>query len=86
MTTTRERDMRQFYVTSFCNFAHATKSGRPIGHECYIIPPALLVAERDLPFDEAMALWRPWYSRKGPTMQGGRQRQAVKDTLRGMEG
>lgn len=34
-----------FYVTSFCNFAHDTKTGRPIGHECYIIPPSALKLE-----------------------------------------
>ena len=62
--------MKHFYVTTFCNFAHSTVSGRPIGHECYIIPPKLLVAERDLGFDEAMVLWRPWYSAKGITVRG----------------
>ena len=34
------------YVTTFCNFAHDTKTGRPIAHECYILPPKALAAER----------------------------------------
>ena len=34
------------YFTSFCNFSHWLKTGRPIGHECRIIPPAALRAER----------------------------------------
>jgi len=35
------------YVTSFCNFPHVLKTGRPIDHECYILPPAMLEAERN---------------------------------------
>jgi hypothetical protein len=37
------------YCTSFCNQGHSLKTGRPIGHECYIIPPRLLRMESDLP-------------------------------------
>lgn len=33
------------YVTTFCNFPHRLRDGRPIGHECYVIPPAALRAE-----------------------------------------
>jgi hypothetical protein len=55
-----------FYVTSFCNFAHSLKTGRPIRHECITIPPRLLRAERDLPFDEALELWREWKYGKNP--------------------
>lgn len=35
----------EFYVTTFCNFAHATATGRPIGHECYILDPKKLQLE-----------------------------------------
>ena len=35
----------KIYCTSFCNFGHNIKTGRPIGHECYIILPGLLKAE-----------------------------------------
>jgi hypothetical protein len=34
-----------FYVTTFCNFAHDEKTGRPIGHECYILDPKKLALE-----------------------------------------
>ncbi len=37
--------MRLFYVTSFCNFAHRLSDGKPINHECYIIPPKFLEQE-----------------------------------------
>ena len=36
---------RQIYCTSFCNFGHDLDTGRPIGHECYVIWPSLLKAE-----------------------------------------
>lgn len=38
---------RKFYVTTFCKFAHELRTGKPIGHECYIIHPDDLQAERD---------------------------------------
>ena len=59
-----------FYCSTFCNFAHWLDTGRPIGHECYVIPPRLLQAERDLPFEDAIEVWRPWYSAKGPIISG----------------
>lgn len=33
------------YVTTFCNFAHRMEDGKPVEHECYILPPAALEAE-----------------------------------------
>jgi len=33
------------YVTSYCNFPHRVRDGKPIEHECGIIPPAALAAE-----------------------------------------
>ena len=33
------------YVTTYCNFAHDVKTGKPIEHECIIIPPKALAAE-----------------------------------------
>jgi hypothetical protein len=32
--------------TSYCNHPHDLSTGRPIGHECYVLPPKALVAER----------------------------------------
>ena len=45
------------FVTSFCNFPHSLKTGRPIGHECYILPVKGLWAERDGRFDEAQNIF-----------------------------
>jgi hypothetical protein len=47
------------YVSSFCNFAHRLKDGKPIEHECYVIPPRLLELERsDHP--DARDAWADW--------------------------
>lgn len=35
-----------FYCTSFCNQAHRLRDGKPIDHECYVINPKALAAER----------------------------------------
>lgn len=34
-----------FYVSTYCNFAHRLRDGKPIQHECRIIPPDALKAE-----------------------------------------
>jgi len=44
------------YVSTYCNFAHRMSTGRPIGHECIVIPPAALEAEREGDFDKAIAI------------------------------
>lgn len=41
-----------FYVTTFCNFAHNTKTGAPIKHECYTLDPRALALEMEGKFDE----------------------------------
>lgn len=33
------------YVTTYCNFAHNLQTGRPIGHECAILPVKALRME-----------------------------------------
>jgi hypothetical protein len=35
------------YVTSYCNHAHRMSDGKPIKHECRIIPPRALKLERE---------------------------------------
>lgn len=32
--------------TSYCNQAHHLRTGRPVGHECYVLPPSALAAEQ----------------------------------------
>ncbi len=38
---------RRTYVTTFCNFAHDVQTGRPIGHECYVLDPKKLKLEME---------------------------------------
>ena len=42
------------YCTSFCNHPHRRLTGKPVGHECYVLPPAALEAESDGNFDLAI--------------------------------
>lgn len=45
-----------FYVTTRCNFAHRLSDGKPIAHECDVIPPAALAAEMEGDYDRAIDL------------------------------
>lgn len=49
----------KFYVTTFCNFPHVLKTGRPIGHECYILNPKVLQVEARDGAEAALALGLP---------------------------
>jgi len=44
------------YASTYCNKGHSMKTGRPIKHECRVIPPAALRAERDGDFATAIAI------------------------------
>ena len=39
--------MSEIYCTSFCNFGHRLKDGKPVEHECYIIRPEMLRMEHE---------------------------------------
>ena len=45
-----------FYCTSYCNKGHNLRTGRPVNHECRIIPPSALRAEREGRYAEAQEL------------------------------
>lgn len=44
------------YLTTYCNFGHCTKTGKPVDHECRNIPPAALQAEREGDFEKAIEI------------------------------
>lgn len=44
------------YCTSYCNQGHRLSDGKPVQHECYVLPPAALQAERDGNTDEVIRL------------------------------
>jgi hypothetical protein len=59
--------MGDFYCTTFCNFAHSTKTGRPIGHECYILKPSDIKKEMDAKDGDDLS---GIYVNKGPVVMG----------------
>jgi hypothetical protein len=44
------------YCTTYCNHGHDLATGKPIDHECYVIPPLALLAERDGDFATAVEI------------------------------
>lgn len=51
------------YVTTYCNRSHDVKTGKPIGHNCYILPPAAIRAEMRGDYDEANKILSAWHNR-----------------------
>lgn len=45
-----------FYVSTYCNHPHNIKTGKPIRHECRIIPPAALRAEMAGDYETAVEI------------------------------
>jgi len=46
----------EIYCTSYCNQGHRMRDGKPINHECMLLPPAALRAEREDRFEEALQI------------------------------
>lgn len=44
------------YLTTYCNRAHCLDTGKPVNHECRVLPPAALEAERQGLLSEALRL------------------------------
>ncbi len=49
-------DKKATYITTYCNFPHRLIDGKPVEHECYVLPPASLQAEREDRYADAIAL------------------------------
>jgi hypothetical protein len=62
------------FCTSFCNKGHRVSDGKPIGHECYILPPEALEAERMGDFEKANKVLS--------NQKGRRVHQGVKSTFK----
>lgn len=52
------------YVTTYCNHAHRMVDGKPIAHECFVLPTAMLVAEREGNHERALEVIGQWKRRK----------------------
>jgi hypothetical protein len=50
--------MSDFYVSTYCNRAHRLKDGRPIKHECRVIPPKALKAEMNGDIEGAVKIMK----------------------------
>ena len=68
----------QIYATSFCNQGHYLKTGRPVDHECYILPPAMLEAERAGNTLEADRILHAALSKGRTTVRGRRAPKPIK--------
>jgi hypothetical protein len=47
--------VRTVYCTSYCNKLHYIENGRPIDHECYVLPSDMLEAEKRGDYEGALA-------------------------------
>ncbi len=56
--------MSKFYVTTFCNFAHRLVDGKPLDHECFVLPTEALEAERKGDNTRAQFVLSNWKKRR----------------------
>ena len=56
--------VEKFYCTSFCNHPHRLSDGKPLGHECYVLPTEALYAEQRGDMDRAQAVLAAWTKRR----------------------
>lgn len=56
--------MKDAFLTSFCNYPHRMRDGKPIGHECYVLPTEALKLEREGNIEKAQEILRNWKKRK----------------------
>lgn len=54
----------KYYVTTFCNFVHRLADGKPVDHECYVLPTAALVAEMEGDYPKALDILSTWKKRR----------------------
>lgn len=42
------------YCTTYCNHGHCMQTGKPVAHECYVLPAAALAAEYASDYETAI--------------------------------
>lgn len=52
------------FCTSFCNFGHRLADGKPVGHQCFVLPTEALEAERQGDIDKAYQVLSAWKHRR----------------------
>ena len=58
------------YQTSYCNQGHDLDTGRPVDHECHVLPPTALAAEREEDFELAIELISEMIERSPRAVRG----------------
>lgn len=55
------------YLSSYCNHGHRLSDGKPVNHECRIIPPKALELERDGEIEQAIEILdnTAWHNHTG---------------------
>jgi hypothetical protein len=66
------------YCSTYCNFGHDVETGKPIDHECIIIPPEALAAEMGGDYERAIELMR---GKSGKMLRGKRIKPQRQDSL-----
>jgi len=56
--------MIRVFCTSYCNQGHRISDGKPVDHECYVLPTEALVAEMRGDIDKAIAILSGWKKRR----------------------
>lgn len=56
--------MAETYCSSFCNQAHRLSDGKPLDHECFVLPTEMLYAERDGDYIKASQILTSWKKRR----------------------
>lgn len=56
--------MSKVFCTSFCNQGHRLLDGKPVEHECYVLPTEALHAERVGDIERASAVLGAWKKRR----------------------
>ena len=54
----------EIYCTSFSNHGHRLSDGKPVNHECYILPTEALHAEKSGNTDKAVNVLSAWKNRR----------------------
>lgn len=63
--------MRDVFCTSYCNHGHDLRTGKPVGHECYVLSPNALRVERNGDVDAAIELLQVFFDRYGYKIHRG---------------
>jgi len=55
----------KIYCSTYCNFGHIVSTGKPVAHECRIIPPTALKAEMAGDFKTAIKILQDTHKKRG---------------------